>query len=104
MSIKIDLPGSNPLRPASAAKPSSSVAGTSSSQPVSATAASDRVRLTGDAINRQQIDQALAAVPKVDAGRVERLKAAVSDGSYQPNPAAIAAKFARFSRGASSGD
>lgn len=96
MSIKIDLPGSNPLRPASAAKPSSSVAGTSSSQPVSATAASDRVRLTGDAINRQQIDQALAAVPKVDAGRVERLKAAVSDGSYQPNPAAIAAKFARF--------
>ncbi|WP_293371754.1 flagellar biosynthesis anti-sigma factor FlgM [Nevskia sp.] len=96
MSIKIDLPGSNPLRPASPVKSSSTVSGTSSNQPVSATAAGDQLRLTGDAINRQQIDQALAAVPKVDAGRVERLKAAVSDGSYKPNPAAIAAKFARF--------
>lgn len=96
MSIKIDPPGSNPLRPTGAVKSSAAVAGNSGSQPISQTAPADRLLLTGDAINRQQIDQALAAVPKVDAGRVERLKAAVSDGSYQPNPAAIAAKFARF--------
>ncbi|MBA4286105.1 MAG: flagellar biosynthesis anti-sigma factor FlgM [Xanthomonadaceae bacterium] len=96
MSIKIDLPGSNPLRPAAVAKSSAGLAGSSGSQPVSATAASDRLRLTGDAVQRQQIDQALAAIPEVDGGRVERLKAALADGSYTPNPASIAAKFARF--------
>lgn len=96
MSIKIDLPGSNPLRPSTAVKSTAGVAGNSGGQPVAQTAAADKLRLTGDAINRQQIDQALAAVPKVDVSRVDRLKAALADGSYSPNPAAIAAKFARF--------
>lgn len=96
MSIKIDLPGSNPLRPTAAVKSSSSLAGNSGGQPVSSAAAGDRIRLTGDALDRQQIDQALAAVPKVDAGRVERLRASLADGSYQPNPASIAAKLARL--------
>ncbi|MCX7061796.1 MAG: flagellar biosynthesis anti-sigma factor FlgM [Gammaproteobacteria bacterium] len=96
MSIKIDLPGSQPLRPTSAAKSSAGVSGTSSGEPVTATAAGDQLRLTRDAVNRQQIDQQLAAIPDVDGGRVERLKAALADGSYTPNPASIAAKFARF--------
>ncbi|WP_439640666.1 flagellar biosynthesis anti-sigma factor FlgM [Nevskia sp.] len=96
MSIKIDLPGSNPLRPTAPAKSSAGVSGTSSSQPVAATGAGDRVQLTGDAVSRQQIDQALAAVPKIDASRVERLKSALASGSYIPNPASIAAKFARM--------
>lgn len=95
MSIKIDLPGTTPLRPASP-KSSAGVAGNSGSQPVSGLGASDRVRLTGDALNRQQIDETLAAVPNVDSSRVERLKAAVADGSYSPNPATIAAKLARL--------
>jgi negative regulator of flagellin synthesis FlgM len=95
MSIKIDLPGTTPLRPV-APKSSAGVAGSSGNQPVSASGPSDRVLLTGDALNRQQIDETLATVPKVDAGRVERLKAAVADGSYSPNPATIAAKLARL--------
>lgn len=95
MSIKIELPGTTPLRPA-APKSSAGVSGNSGSSPVAASPASDRVLLTGDALNRQQIDDALATVPKVDAGRVERLRAAVADGSYTPNPALIAAKLARF--------
>jgi len=95
MSIKIDLPGPSPLRPA-APKSAAGVAGNSGSQPVSASTASDRVLLTGDALNRQQIDETLAAVPKVDAGRVERLRAAIDSGSYTPNPATIAARLARL--------
>ena len=35
----------------------------------------------------------LAASPPVDAGKVERLRAAIADGSYTPDPAAIAAKM-----------
>jgi len=95
MSIKIDLPGPSPLRPA-APKSAAGVAGNSGSQPVSASAAGDRVQLTGDALNRQQIDEALAAVPRTDSGRVERLRAAIDNGSYTPNPATIAAKLARL--------
>lgn len=96
MSLKIDPSGNPIVRPASAAKSASGAAGTSSNQPVSAAAAGDQLRLTGDAVGRQQLDQALAAIPDVDTGRVERLKAALADGSYTPNPATIAAKFARI--------
>lgn len=99
MTVKIETSspgGPRPVAGGSAAKSAAAVAGDSSSATVAATPASDRVQLTGDAVNLQQYEKALAAVPRTDAGKVERLRAAVDNGSYQPNPAAIAAKLARF--------
>lgn len=99
MTVKIETfsaSGARPVASGSAAKSAAAVAGDSSSASVAAVSANDRVQLTGDAVNLQQFEKALAAVPRTDAGKVERLRAAVDNGSYQPNPAAIAAKLARF--------
>ncbi|WP_295679337.1 flagellar biosynthesis anti-sigma factor FlgM [uncultured Nevskia sp.] len=99
MTVKIETFPASSARPVAcngAAKSASAVAGDSSSSAVSAVGGTDRVQLTGDAVNLQQFEKALAAVPRTDASKVERLRAAVDNGSYQPNPAAIAAKLARF--------
>lgn len=99
MTVKIDnfsAGGPRPVTSSGAAKSANAVAGDSSSASVSAVSANDRVQLTGDAVNLQQFEKALASVPRTDAGKVEKLRAAIDSGSYQPNPAAIAAKLARF--------
>lgn len=99
MTVKIETfpaSGARPIASGTAVKSSNAVAGDSSGTAVSAVSANDRVQLTGDAVNLQQFEKALAAVPRTDASKVERLRAAVDNGSYQPNPAAIAAKLARF--------
>ncbi|WP_022975796.1 flagellar biosynthesis anti-sigma factor FlgM [Nevskia ramosa] len=99
MTVKIETfpaSGARPVASSGPAKSANAIAGESSSGAVSAVSANDRVQLTGDAVNLQQFEKALAAVPRTDAGKVERLRAAVDNGSYQPNPAAIAAKLARF--------
>lgn len=99
MTVKIETfpaSGVRPIASGAAVKSSNTVAGDSSSAAVSAVGASDRVQLTGDAVNLQQFEKTLAAVPRSDAGKVERLRTAIDNGSYQPNPAAIAARLARF--------
>ncbi len=99
MTVKIETfpaSGARPVASGGPAKSASAVAGDSGGAAVSAVSANDRVQLTGDAVNLQQFEKALAAVPRTDAGKVERLRAAIDNGSYQPNPAAIAAKLARF--------
>jgi len=99
MTVKIEnfsAGGPRPTTSGTPAKSASAVAGDSGGASVTAAAASDRVQLTGDAVNLQQYEKALAAVPKADASKVEKLRAAIDSGRYQPNPAAIAAKLARF--------
>ncbi|TAJ55770.1 MAG: flagellar biosynthesis anti-sigma factor FlgM [Nevskiaceae bacterium] len=71
-------------------------AGSSSSAPVAAAAATDTVRLTGDAVSLHQLDQTLAKVPVVDQGRVAAIKQALSEGRYALDPAAIADRLSHF--------
>lgn len=98
MTVKIEsFPAGGP-RPVGSTpvKSASTVAGDSGGGAVAAVSGNDRVQLTGDAVNLQQFEKALAVVPRTDAGKVERLRTAIGDGSYRPDPAAIAARLARF--------
>jgi len=70
--------------------------GASPSAPVSAVAATDTVRLTGDAVNLHQLDKTLASIPVVDQGRVAAIKQALAEGSYKLDPAAIADRLGHF--------
>lgn len=75
---------------------SRTAAGSSSSTPVAAVAATDTVRLTGDAVNLHQLDKTLASIPVVDHGRVAAIKQALSEGRYTVDPAAIADRLSHF--------
>ncbi|WP_293000135.1 flagellar biosynthesis anti-sigma factor FlgM [Nevskia sp.] len=99
MTTKIDgfpSSGPRPIASGAAVKSAYGATGTSSGTPVAGVAADDRVQLTGDAVNLQQYEKALASVPDTNVAKVQQLRAKVAEGSYQPNPAAIAARLARF--------
>lgn len=66
------------------------------SKPVDGPAASDTLKLTGDAIDLQQLERALQAAPSVDVAKVAALRAAIESGSYKIDPDAIARRLAQF--------
>lgn len=104
MTHKIDGPSpaaraAEPLATAAASR-----AGGERGAPVAATTAADSLRLTGEAEGLQALERQLGAAPAgIDAGRVEALRAAISDGSYQVDAQAIATRMLDFDR-ALSGD
>ena len=66
-------------------------AGSERSQPVAATGAAGSVRLTGEAESLQALERQLGAAPAgIDVARVNALRAAIADGSYQVDAARIA--------------
>ena len=57
------------------------------------TASGDAVALTDTAARLQRAERSLATEPVVDTTRVERVRAAIADGSYEVNPSRIAEKL-----------
>jgi len=53
----------------------------------------DRVSLSAHAKNLHKLESKAASLPDVDSARVDEIKAAIEDGSYQPNAENIAAKM-----------
>lgn len=98
MTTKIDgaLPPARPADPqASAPVPRS---GGDRSQPVSALSA-DSMRLTGNAAELRAMQKELSGKPaSLDVARVNALRDAISDGSYQVNPREIALRLSQLER------
>lgn len=62
----------------------------SNSQP---TAADSQVKLSNQAQQLQAIEERLRDSPAVDTARVEQIRQAIADGSYQPDSGRIADKL-----------
>lgn len=94
MTPKIDGPPPA-ARPADTAAATSPVrAGGDRSEPISAAAAIDNVRLTGDAHGLQALERELGAAPAgIDVARVNQVRAALADGSYRIDPQEIARRL-----------
>jgi len=66
-------------------------AGEDRSQPVAAVPPADSMKLTGEAVGLQALQQELAASPAgIDAARVGEIRAALADGSYRIDPQQVA--------------
>lgn len=109
MVIDFNRPNNGPA-PASTARASATQAGGKSeavtgSQPTAAQSASEQpqaagsgesVKLSSDAQMLQQVGEKLRDVPVVDKERVEKLKQAIADGSYQVDSKRVASKLLNF--------
>lgn len=74
-------------------------AGGERSQPVTATAPTDSVRLTGEAEGLQALERQLGAAPAgIDVARVNELRAAIADGSYRVDAQQIADRMLALDR------
>lgn len=100
MTTKIDGPSPSVGRTVDAS-PGASVsrAGGDRSQPVSATAPSDSVRLTGEATGLQAaMEGQLGHAAGMDVGKVEAVRAAIADGSYRVDPQEVANRLLALER------
>lgn len=100
MSTKIDGLSPPPARVADTAASSSVArAGTDRSKPVAAAPATDSVRLTGEATGLQQaVEAKLGQSAPLDMAKVNAVRAALDDGSYQINPQDIANRLVALER------
>jgi negative regulator of flagellin synthesis FlgM len=99
MTHKIDagLAGVRPLEAATTGKVAQ--AGTERSASVAATAASDSLRLTGEAENLQALERQLGTSPAgIDVAKVQAVRAAIADGSYRIDAAQIASRMIDLDR------
>ena len=99
MTHKIE--GTQPIaRPAEpVATSSAGRAGNERGQPVSATAASESVRFTGEAESLQALERQLGSAPAgIDVARVNALRAAIADGSYRVDADQIAGRMLDLDR------
>ncbi len=67
-----------------------------SSNGVEPIAAADAVSFTETASRMREIEGSLRSVPVVDTQRVNEVKQAIADGTYEVNPARIAEKMMKF--------
>lgn len=58
--------------------------------------AADTVSISDSAASLGKVENTAVATPVVDAQRVEQVKAAIADGSFEVNPAKIADKLMQF--------
>ena len=65
----------------------------SSGESATTNAGSDRVSLTGEARQLQELENQLASQPVVDSQRVQAVRSAVEDGTFSVNPERIAAEM-----------
>ena len=104
MSNKISgYTANEPLAPIKGSN-SNSVVADKSQTTSSATAAStaqtgDTVTLTDSARSLQKIEEAVAKAPVVDSAKVDTIKQAVQNGTYQVNAGRVAGKMLQFERG-----
>jgi negative regulator of flagellin synthesis FlgM len=71
----------------------------SSATPAPAAQTGDTVTLTDSARSLQKIEEAVAKAPVVDAAKVDSIKQAVQNGTYQVNAGRVAGKMLQFERG-----
>lgn len=98
MTNKIDAlpPGGRVVETATAV---AAKAGGDRSKPVSESAASDSLRLTGDAAGLQALERELAsAAAGVDLARVNQVRAALASGAYVVDPQEIARRLLALER------
>jgi negative regulator of flagellin synthesis FlgM len=67
-----------------------------SGKPAAAVAPADSVKLSGAALQRQQLEKAVADAPAVDIKKVADLREKIRDGSYRANPQVIADKLSHL--------
>ena len=65
----------------------------SSAESGNTSSSSDRVSLTGEARQLQELETRLASAPVVDSQRVEAVRSAVENGTFTINPERIAEKL-----------
>lgn len=65
-------------------------------QETRSSSAADSVSLTDTAARLQKLEGTIAALPVVDAQRVESIRNAISSGEYQPDAERIAEKMLAF--------
>jgi len=70
----------------------------SSSQETTSQAGADTVSLTGTAAKLRQLEAALSDLPVADNERIDAVKRAVTNGTYEIDPHRIAAKMLDFER------
>jgi negative regulator of flagellin synthesis FlgM len=56
----------------------------------------DTVSLSDNALQLGRLDSSIVAAPVVDTQRVEQIKQAISDGTYEIDPAKVADKLMQF--------
>lgn len=79
------------------AVPARNPAGAERSQPVEATPAADSMRLTGEAAGLQALQRELGSAPAgIDVEKVNAVRAALADGSYQVDPQQVADRLLAF--------
>jgi len=71
---------------------------TSSQESTSQAAGADTVSLTGTAAKLRQLEAALSELPVADNERIDSVKRAVANGTYEIDPQRIAAKMLDFER------
>lgn len=100
MTTKIDGLSPSPARVVDSTAPAATArAGMDRSKPVDAAPAADSVRLTGEATGLQAaVENQLGRGAPLDMARVNAVKAALADGSYQVNPQEIANRLVALER------
>lgn len=84
---------------ASAARPNGAKAAASEAAATPPAARTeDTVRLTGDAMQMQELERSLAKTAAVDVKRVDEVRRAIAEGRYQVDPERIAAKLLQSER------
>lgn len=66
------------------------------SQETGKSSTNDTVSLSDSAVNLGKLDNTAVSAPVVDTQRVEQVKQAISDGSYEVDPAKVADKLMQF--------
>jgi len=67
-----------------------------SGKPAAPVAPADSVKLSGAAVQRQQLEKAVADAPVVDIKKVADLRDKLRDGRYNANPQVIADKLSHM--------
>ncbi|AJC44705.1 MULTISPECIES: flagellar biosynthesis anti-sigma factor FlgM [Xanthomonas] len=97
--IEGSLPSPATLRTSSVStKAASGASEEGKERAVGAAAATDSLRLTGEASGLQTLQRQLSAAPAVDSSRVDAVRSALQNGSYKINPDAIASRMIDMDR------
>lgn len=97
--MSIEINGIPPSKVSSATDDSQvkrAVEQTSTQQESGKSATSDTVSLSDNAVQLGKLDNTAVSTPVVDTQRVEQVKQAIKDGTYEVDPAKIADKLMQF--------
>lgn len=97
MSIEINgIPPSKVSSSADDPQVKQTVEQTSTDQESGKSSTSDTVSLSDNAVQLGKLDNTAVSTPVVDTQRVEQVRQAIKDGSYEVDPAKIADKLMQF--------